>query len=396
MRNILFLPLFFSLFFSWNTLSQEENDHFIELTIGDSVEISIKNLENYMVRLENDRMGKIDKEINQDKVILYGSQVGDTKLFIYNEEGKIVDVYEIKIKESFNFFADFIGKGGVVVLVFLIMFGVVAKNSEKIFQWIENQTFGTRDYILQKLDLLIWEVKPDYITYGLLFLSFGLGVLAFGICAIFGKIFWGFILALIISFVGWKIPRPFFDYLVERRIKLFQLQMVDALNLLANGLRAGLSLPQSVGMVVDELPAPVSEEFNLILQQNKIGVPLDECFENLNKRIPTEDNEMFVTSIGILRETGGNLAEVFDTITDVIRERVRLQQKIDTYVAQGKFQGGTIFCMPFVMLLLFGMSDPDSIMPLFTTWPGRIALFIAMLFNLAGGYAILKVIKIKV
>ena len=149
-------------------------------------------------------------------------------------------------------------------------------------------------------------------------------------------------------------------------------------------------------MVVDELPAPVSQEFNLILQQTKIGVPIEEAFEGLVKRVPTQDNEMFVTSVNILRETGGNLAEVFDTITNVIRERVRLQQKIDTYVAQGKFQGGTIFLMPWVMGLIFFISDPDSMMPLFTEPIGIILLLVAIGLNLAGGYAILKVIKIDV
>ena len=130
------------------------------------------------------------------------------------------------------------------------------------------------------------------------------------------------------------------DYLVNARIKKYRGQMVDALNLLSNGLRAGLSLPQSVGMVVDELPNPVAQEFNLILQQNKIGVPLEECFEDLIKRVPTEDNEMFVTSVNILRETGGNLAETFDTIAGVIRERVRLQQKLRLTSLKESFREG--------------------------------------------------------
>ena len=103
-------------------------------------------------------------------------------------------------------------------------------------------------------------------------------------------------------------------------------------------LERDFSVPQSLAMVVDEMPAPVSQEFNVILQQNKIGVPLEECFENLAVRIPTEDNDMFVSSINILRETGGNLAETFDTIVNVIRERVRIKQKIDTLTATAFFR----------------------------------------------------------
>jgi tight adherence protein B len=172
--------------------------------------------------------------------------------------------------------------------------------------------------------------------------------------------------------------------------------MVDALNLLANGIRAGLTMPQAIGMVVDEMPAPVNQEFNLVLQQAKIGVPLEEALENLKKRVYTEDNEMFVTSVNILRETGGNLAEVFDTIVIVIRERVRLQMKIDTYVASGKIQAYIIGCMPFLMMLMFGSGDPEYFPLLFGTLLGVIALIIICGMVAIGMWVILKIIDIKV
>ena len=183
--------------------------------------------------------------------------------------------------------------------------------------------------------------------------------------------------------------------MVQRRIKAYKLQMTDALQLLSNGLRAGQSLPQACAMVVDELPKPVSQEFGMILQQNRIGVPLEECFENLAKRIPTLDNQMFVSSINILRESGGNLSEVFDTICGVIRERIRLEQKVDTATAQGRMQGLVIFMMPFAVTILYGLQDPDSVLRMFTHPLGLVIIFIAMVLNVAGGYFILKIVKIK-
>jgi len=171
---------------------------------------------------------------------------------------------------------------------------------------------------------------------------------------------------------------------------------VDALNLLANGIRAGLTMPQAIGMVVDELPPPISQEFNLVLQQAKIGVPLDEALENLKKRLYTEDNEMFVTSVSILRETGGNLAEVFDTITVVIRERVRLQLKIDTYTASGKTQAYIIGAMPFLMIAMFGSGDPEYFPLLFGTILGVIALLVICGMVALGMWVILKIVDIKV
>lgn len=295
-----------------------------------------------------------------------------------------------------NFFSDILGKKGLLAAVGIIFFIYSYRNSIKLFDWIEDQTYGTRDYILQKCELLHIEIEPRNITYLLLFMSFGMGVLVFGLFALMDKLTTGLVLSAIVAVLGWKFPRPFVDKLVEMRIKKYQGQMVDALNLLSNGLRAGLSVPQSIGLVVDELPAPVSQEFNQILQQTKIGVPLEEAFENLVKRVPTQDNQMFVSSVNILRETGGNLAEVFDTITSVIRERVRLGQKIDTYVAQGKFQGYTIFAMPFVMMAIFTASDPASMDKLYSTIAGNLLLGLAVSLACLGLFFILKIVKIKV
>lgn len=300
------------------------------------------------------------------------------------------------VKEEFNFFTDVLGSTGLKAAIGLIFFLYTYKNSVKLFNWIEDQTFGTRDYILTKCELIHFEIKPERVTYILVFMYFGFSVIVFGIMAAFGKFGSGAILALITSLIMWRVPRPFMNYLVNRRINTYKSQMVDALQLLSNGLRAGLSLPQSLGMVVDELPKPVSQEFNTVLQQTKIGVPLEEAFENLVKRVPTQDNEMFVSSVTILKETGGNLSEVFDTIAGVIRERVRLAQKIETYVAQGFFQGLIIFMMPFALGIMFAISDPESMAPLFNTIIGNIMLVVALIFDLLGGYVILKIVDVKV
>ena len=293
-------------------------------------------------------------------------------------------------------FVRLLGLNGLTSAIGIIVFFFSYKYSTGIFEWIERQTLGTREYILEKLELLLIEIDPQQITYVLLSCSVGAGGLAFFIFVLLGHWAPGIIFGSIVGFIGFKIPKPFIDLLVERRVKTYQGQMVDALQLLSNGIRAGLSVPQALGMVVDELQAPVSEEFNIILQQNRLGVPLEECFENLVKRIPTEDNEMFVASLNILRETGGNLAEVFDTIVGVIRERIRLQQKIDTYIAQGMFQGAVIFCMPAVITLIFTTSDPEGMGEFFSKPLGWIVAMVALALNLAGGFVILKIVKIKI
>lgn len=303
---------------------------------------------------------------------------------------------EVKPRREVDFFLDVLGLKGLLFVIGAMVFAYSYKNSIKIFNWIDEQTYGTRDYILKKFEIMFIEVDPQRITWALLIMSFGSGITLFCLLAYLGKVFLGCVLGIFAMVVGWKAPKPLVDYFENRRKKKYQIQMVDALNLMANGLRAGLTVPQSIGMVVDELPAPVSQEFNLVLQQSKIGVPLDEALENLKKRVYTEDNEMFVTSVNILRETGGNLAETFDTIVGVIRERVRLQLKIDTYVASGKIQAYIIGAMPFLMILMFGSGDPEYFPLLFGTIPGVLALIIICGMVSLGMFVIMKIIAIKV
>ncbi len=308
----------------------------------------------------------------------------------------IVFAQAIKQKREVNFMLDVLGKTGVLAVIGLGFFIFCYVNSIKIFAWVEEQTSGTREYLLKKFEILFIEVDPKKVTWGLMIISLGSGAFVFCALAIIGKTALGVVAGIAATIAGWKIPRPAIDYFEEKRKKKYALQMVDALNLLGNGIRAGLTMPQAIGMVVDELPPPVSQEFNLVLQQAKIGVPLDEALENLKNRVYTEDNEMFVTSVSILRETGGNLAEVFDTITLVIRERLRLQLKIDTYIASGKIQAYIIGCMPFMMIVMFGSGDPDYFPLLFGTVLGIVALLVICGMVALGMFIILKIIDIKV
>jgi tight adherence protein B len=205
----------------------------------------------------------------------------------------------------------------------------------------------------------------------------------------------GLSIGLVLAFLFFKFPILLVNFLIKRRFHAYQAQLVDALSLLGNGIRAGLSVPQSIALIVEEMPSPISQEFNIILQQNKIGVPLEECFENLAKRVPNQDNDMFVASVNILRETGGNLAATFDTIVEVIRERGRLQQKVETYVAQGMMQGCTIAFMPFGIGFIYFLTDPKSMELVFSHPLGIIMLIAALILDGMGFFIILKVVQIK-
>ena len=290
-----------------------------------------------------------------------------------------------------------LGQKGIAMVVGLMVFIPVFKNSQKLFDWIEDQTLGVRNRILERLEKLFMEIPPEKITYGLIGIAiffFFLMVVLLGLIA--GA--WGpsVVVGLLAAFLSFKLPIPILDYMIEKRIKEYSGQMVDALTLLSNGIRAGLSMPQALGMVAGEMPAPTSQEYNMILQQQRIGVPLEECLESLAIRIPTEDNEMFVSGVNILKETGGNLSETFDTIVNVIRERVRIAQKIEQYTASGMFQGMTIAAMPFGLGGIYFATDPGSMEKLFSHPLGIILMIVAVILDAVGFFVILKIVKIKV
>ncbi len=281
------------------------------------------------------------------------------------------------------------------VLLFGVAVFVAAYHyNKRIMDWLRFQSLGTRDYVVEKLGMMFIEVEPNKALTYLAALAVVPGLLVF-------LLFWpmvgpGLAFSVLISVVGWKSPKPVVDWLYKKRSQKFVLQMVDALNLMSNGLKSGLSIVQALGLVTQELPNPIRQEFTLVLSENRLGVALEESFNNLARRIKMDDVEMFVTSINILKETGGNLAETFDTITVTIRERIKVEKKIEAMTAQGFYQGMFVMAVPPVMAVVFYQSDPDFMRPLFTTPIGWAMIGLILLLELIGFFVIMSIIKIDV
>lgn len=281
-----------------------------------------------------------------------------------------------------------------LVALGIAVFSFTYQYSKRFLDWLRFQSLGTRDYVSERLSQMFVEIPPNQILLMQSFLSGGLGVLTF--LYFLPDLFPGIPFALIITFVGWKAPKPLVDWFYRRRVKKFVLQMIDALGMMANGLKSGLSLVQSISLVVDEMPNPIQQEFNLLLSQNKLGVPLEEAFTNLAKRMESDDVEMFVTSVNILKETGGNLAETFDTIVTTIRERIKVEKKIDALTAQGFYQGVFVMAVPPILGVVFYQTDPEFMRPLFTTAIGWLIIVGVIALEVVGFFVIMKIVKIDV
>lgn len=281
----------------------------------------------------------------------------------------------------------------------ILIFGAAAfvlsyHYNKRFLDWLRFQSLGTRDYIVERLSLMFIEVPPHQILLGLFALSFGLGSVVF--LAFLPNLFPGIPLAILTTVVGWKAPKPIVNFIYKKRVEKIVFQMMDGLNLMSNGLKSGLSIVQSLGLVVQEMPNPLHQEFNLILSQNKLGVPLEEAFNNFAKRVESDDVEMFVTAVNILKETGGNLAETFDTIVTTIRERIKVEKKIAAMTAQGFYQGMVVIGIPPLLGAAFYQSDPEFMRPLFTTAIGWMIILVILTLEVVGFFAIMKVTKIDV
>jgi len=281
------------------------------------------------------------------------------------------------------------------LLVFFCSVAFIAyRYAERFLEWLRFQSIGTRDYIVERLNMMFIEVSPQKVLMWQFAGSAGPGAIVF--LALVPQYFPATLFGIIVTVVGWKAPKPVIDWIYARRVRQFTYQMIDGLNLMANGLKSGLSVVQAMGLVVQEMPNPIRQEFNLVLSENKLGVSVEEAFNNLSKRIVSDDVEMFVTSINILKETGGNLAETFDTITATIRERIKLEKKIDAMTALGYGQGMILICVPGVMGVILHLSDPEFMKPLFTTAIGWVIILIILTLEVMAYVMITKIVKINV
>lgn len=175
----------------------------------------------------------------------------------------------------------------------------------------------------------------------------------------------GVFFAVIGTVFGLFLPRFFVRYQQKQRLQKFNDQLPDMLNLMVNSLRTGFSALQSMEAVSQELPSPISDEFRRVVQEMQLGVPMEGALENLQRRIVSDDLDLAVTAINIQREVGGNLAEILDTISFTIRERVRMQGEIRAITSQVTFSGRFLAVMPIIISLVLWALNRDYMMEFF-------------------------------
>jgi len=196
--------------------------------------------------------------------------------------------------------------------------------------------------------------------------------------------------------VLWILPVVVLNNIKKRRVILFEKQLGDTISILANSLKAGYSYMQSVNSVAKDMPDPVGKEFKILLKEMSLGVNASEALDNLKIRVDSKDLSLMITAIKIQRETGGNLAEILNNISETIRERIKIQGEIKTLTAQGRMSGMVIGLMPVALIAALLLINKEYISVLFNTGIGKILLISALISELIGAFFIKKIVDIDI
>ncbi len=196
--------------------------------------------------------------------------------------------------------------------------------------------------------------------------------------------------------VGFAIPALFVKNMILARKAKFNAQITDGLMILSSCLKGGLSLLQSIEALVEELPAPISQEFGLILRENKMGIALEESFDNLNRRMPSEELNLLTTAILVARETGGDITLLFARLIQTIRAKNKLNDSVKTLSMQGKIQGVVMSGLPIGFAILVISFQPNYFDIMLSSPIGRGLLIYAVISELVGMYMIRMFSKVNV
>lgn len=206
----------------------------------------------------------------------------------------------------------------------------------------------------------------------------------------------GMAVALVLAAGAFCLPRVVVNWLRTRRLERFNLQLLEALPMMANALRAGFSINQAFESVAEGTDAPMSQEISLFLQQLRVGVSFSEALAALDERVGSEDLTLVCTAIDIARRSGGNLTEIFDSIAETIRARLRIHQHVRTLTAQGRLQGLIIGAMPFLLGIGMAIFKPNLMVPFLGSLIGVITVVAVTLMVALGALLIRKIVNIDV
>jgi len=250
-----------------------------------------------------------------------------------------------------------------------------------------------RVHIAEGLQLILYQAELNWTVARLLLLSVLLACAA-GILVYLRT--GALLLALMIGLLASGGP---FLYVLQKRSSRFDRMkqyLPEALDLMVAAIRAGHSFSSAMGMAAKECPEPIRREFRQCFDEQNFGLELRVALINLAYRVPIHDVRIMVTAVLIQNETGGNLTEILDKVSYLIREDFKLQRQVRVHTAQGRLTGWILSLLPPILGLLLYMANPSNMSLLWTRSEGRTMLYAGVVMTLIGGLVIRKIIRIRI
>ncbi len=204
------------------------------------------------------------------------------------------------------------------------------------------------------------------------------------------------LVSLLAAAAAGSVPVMAVGWMVKRRVRKFEEQFPESIDLVARALRAGHALTTALGMVADEAPEPVRSEFRLLFDRQNFGMPLPDALKSFAERIPLLDARFFATSVLTQRESGGNLGEVLDNLSALIRERFRLKRHVRAVSAHGRMTGWILALLPAALAGIISVVSPGYMKPLFTDPIGKIVVVIALIMQAVGVFIMRRIIDVEI
>ena len=260
------------------------------------------------------------------------------------------------------------------------------RNREKKKQGGFFEKFGSALYVeLQRADM---KMRPEeFLTIWLL-----VTVVPASLIVLFLQ---NSVIALVVLIICLLVPMLLIKMKQKKRVKKFESQLSDALIIACSCLKSGLSFTQAMETIAKDMDDPISGEFALVIKEMSMGASMEEALDKLNTRIKSKHLALMVSAVLVQRQTGGNLSQILENISNTIKERMKLQQELKSATASGKMSGTVVGMMPIAILLMFFVVNKDFVMPLFTENLGRIFLGVAAGLEVTCFLIIKKITTIK-
>ena len=195
--------------------------------------------------------------------------------------------------------------------------------------------------------------------------------------------------------IGLALPPVMVQRSRNKQRQMFNQQLGDALTIMSNCMRSGYSFQQAMNSIASEMPAPISTEFARVVRELNYGVQMGEALDHMLRRVQSKDMELLVSAVLTSMEVGANLSEILDTISETVRDRIRLREEVRTLSAQGRASGLLIGVLPLVVGLLLMVVNPTYFTEFFATSTGRTMVLVGIVMEACGFFVINRIVDIK-